>query len=74
MLLTQLKETIQTKQTASLAELCLSLGLEAHVLEPMMTHWIRKGLVECQKISCQGCEVKCREHQMIYRWAQSLVQ
>lgn len=57
----ELKAYIAKHQTVNLVQLCKAFMTNAQTLEPMLQHWLNKGLIKpyspcnsCQ-ISCQGC-------------------
>lgn len=58
MMLTQLKEILQTRRLVNLYELSQLLQAQPDAVRAMLQHWIRKGCVK-KCLASEGCGSKC---------------
>lgn len=61
MILSEVKQYLQTKKASSLLELSLHFEVTAEFMRDMLQHWVRKGCIRCGSktlrcgTSCQLC-------------------
>ncbi|MCP4407543.1 MAG: sugar metabolism transcriptional regulator [Gammaproteobacteria bacterium] len=71
MILTDIKNYLVRRHTATLRDIALHVDAEPHAVRGMLEHWVRKGLVSKQLAtascgsSCSKCDVEATE---IYHW------
>lgn len=69
MILSDIAAYLKHKQQVSQAELSVVFGMRTEVIEPMVAHFVRKGMVSCRR-ECLGCQKTCAhcEEQVWYQW------
>jgi putative ferrous iron transport protein C len=73
MILSDIKQYLQERGQATLAELALHFGTDPATVRPMLEVWMRKGKVQRWEAgtgcgtSCQRCDAATTE---VYRWSE----
>lgn len=72
-MLIKIRDYLKQQQMCTLADLCVKFHTTPEAMRGMLSHWLRKGLLCCEKPGCsntckKGC-VSCDPAELeIYRW------